>query len=263
ARPSHADYVAYEKYHGANDPRGGGHFSGRLTTGIVAAGSIAMAQLRKKGIAVGSHILQLDTIRDDEFTDYDRDLELLNTKWFAVLNEEAERKMTGRIEQARADRDSVGGILETVITGLPVGVGEPYFDSLESVLSHAVFSIGGVKGIEFGSGFAFATMPGSVANDAMHYENGTVVCDTNHNGGINGGISNGMPVVFRSVFKPTPSIFRPQNTIDYRNHTDTVLNLEGRHDPCIIHRARVVVDSMTAIVLWDLLTGIKGTDWWL
>jgi chorismate synthase len=157
--------------------------------------------------------------------------------------------------------DSVGGILETAVVGLPVGVGEPWFDSLESMLSHGLFSIPAIKGVEFGVGFSCADMTGSVMNDSFFYENGAVVTKTNNNGGINGGITNGMPVVFSCAVKPTPSISKEQNTIDFINKENTVISVKGRHDPCIVHRVRVVVDSITAISLCDMLSQKFGTDW--
>ena len=169
--------------------------------------------------------------------------------------------MKEAILQAAADGDSVGGILETAIVGMPEGVGEPWFDSVESQLAHMMFSIPAVKGIEFGAGFAIADMRGSAANDPMRMESGRVVTTSNHSGGINGGITNGMPVVFRTAIKPTPTIFKPQETIDFKDMTDTVLVPKGRHDPAIVHRTRVVQDAAAAIVMCDALAMRFGTDW--
>ena len=263
ARPGHADYTAECKYHGYQDYRGGGHFSGRVTAAVVAAGAIAIDALRAKGIVIGTHIKSLSSVNDRDFDENTilADVDLLNSSEFAVLDESAEEKMRGEILKAKADGDSVGGVLETAIIGLPAGVGEPWFDSLESLISHAMFSIPAVKGVEFGDGFAMSQMRGSEANDEMRMENGKVVTSTNHNGGINGGISNGMPVVFRCAVKPTPSIFKTQNTVDMKKQENAQLSLEGRHDPAIVHRARVVVDSMTALTLCDILAGRYGTDW--
>ena len=169
--------------------------------------------------------------------------------------------MQNAILDAQNDGDSVGGILETAILGMPEGVGEPWFDSVESLLSHMMFSIPAVKGIEFGAGFKLADMKGSSANDPMKIENGKIVTKTNNNGGINGGITNGMPIIFRTVIKPTPTIFKPQDTVDFENMSETVLIPKGRHDPAIVHRARVVQDAASAIVMCDALALRYGTDW--
>lgn len=260
-RPGHADFTAIEKYHGFADYRGGGHFSGRLTTPIVAAGAILIQALQKKGIYIGSHIQSCGPYQDQPFTDYEREIALVNEKRFPVLNEQAAEQMHAYMVQAAGEGDSVGGILETVVLGMPSGVGEPWFDSMESMLSHALFSIPAVKGVEFGEGFAFAELMGSQANDAFEVRDGKVFTKTNHNGGINGGITNGMPLRFRTVVKPTPSIYKQQETIDVETMENVSLQIEGRHDPAIIHRARVVVDSMTAIVLADMLALRYGTDW--
>lgn len=260
-RPGHADFTAIEKYHGFADYRGGGHFSGRLTTPIVAAGAILIQALQKKGIYIGSHIQSCGPYQDQPFTDYEREIALVNEKRFPVLNEQAAEQMHEYMLQAAGEGDSVGGILETVVIGMPCGVGEPWFDSMESMLSHALFSIPAVKGVEFGEGFAFAELMGSQANDAFEVRDGKVFTKTNHNGGINGGITNGMPLRFRTVVKPTPSIYKQQETIDVETMENVSLQIEGRHDPAIIHRARVVIDSMTAIVLADMLALRYGTDW--
>ena len=188
-------------------------------------------------------------------------MESLSQKEFAVLDESAEQKMRQAILAAAAEGDSVGGILETAIIGMPVGIGEPWFDSVESMLSHMMFSIPAVKGIEFGAGFSLADLKGSEANDPMKLENGTIITTTNNNGGINGGITNGMPIIFRTAIKPTPTIFKPQNTVDFHTMTETVLQPKGRHDPAIVHRARVVQDAAAAIVLCDALALRFGTDW--
>ena len=165
------------------------------------------------------------------------------------------------IEEAAREGDSVGGVLETVVTGLPAGVGEPWFDTVEGLLAHALFSVPAIKGVEFGAGFGFAEMKGSQANDALCVKDGAIVTKTNHNGGINGGITNGMPLRFRCAIKPTPSIAKLQQTADFLAGENMDLQITGRHDPCIAHRARAVVDAVTAIVLCDLLAGRYGTDW--
>ena len=261
ARPGHADFTAFTKYNGCEDYRGGGHFSGRITAGLVAAGALLIDILKSKGIKIGTHISKCAGVVDDSFKNYNEEIDLLSEKIFAVLNDESGDKMIAEIEKAGADGDSVGGILETVVTGIPSGVGEPWFDSFEGVLSHALFSIPGIKGVEFGSGFSCADMRGSEMNDGFSIENGKVVTKTNNNGGINGGISNGMPVIFRCAVKPTPSISKEQSTIDFIKKENTVISIQGRHDPCIVHRARVVADSVTALVVCDLLVQKMGTDW--
>lgn len=259
ARPSHADYVGDVKYKGFNDYRGGGHFSGRVTAALVAVGAIAISFLKERGISIGTHISRCAGIDDASFCDLEKEINLLNQKQFAVINDEKGKFMVENILKAKAEGDSVGGILETAITGLSAGLGEPWFDSVESMLSHALFSIPAIKGVEFGVGFRIADMTGSTANDAFYMDNGTVKTKTNNNGGINGGITNGMPVIFRCAVKPTPTIIKKQNTVDFKNKEDAVLQAKGRHDPCIIHRARVVVDSMTALVICDLLS--SGAEW--
>ena len=260
-RPGHADYTAIQKYHGFADYRGGGHFSGRLTAPIVAVGAILIKVLQKKGIYIGSHIQKCGPIEDRRFEDYAADIAKVNELIFPVLDENVAEKMHDYMLEAAGEGDSVGGVLETVVTGLPAGVGEPWFDTMESMLAHGLFSIPAVKGVEFGEGFGFADMKGSEANDAFEVKDGKVVTQTNHNGGINGGITNGMPIRFQTVVKPTPSIYKKQETVNMATMENEVLQIEGRHDPAIIHRARVVVDSMTAIVLADMLTMRFGTDW--
>ena len=261
ARPGHADYTAYCKYHGFEDYRGGGHFSGRITAALVAAGSIALSALEGKGIRIGTHIARCAGIPDRDFSNLSEDLNVLSQSTFAVLDPDAAARMQEAVRQAADEGDSVGGILETAVTGLPAGVGEPWFDSMESMLSHALFSIPAVKGVEFGAGFAFADMKGSEANDSFAVRDKKIVTRTNHNGGINGGISNGMPVIFRCAVKPTPSIYKEQDTADFFTLTEKKILISGRHDPAIIHRARIVADCVTALVLCDLLTQRFGTDY--
>lgn len=259
-RPGHADFTAECKYHGFQDYRGGGHFSGRITAPLVAAGAILIQALQKKGIYIGTHIKRCAKINDAEFCDFSKDISALNNKEFPVLNDEAGISMKQAILEAKSNLDSVGGILQTAIIGLEAGLGEPWFDSVESLLSHALFSIPAIKGVEFGAGFDFADMTGSKANDAFVFDDGNIKTLTNNNAGINGGITNGMPIVFNCVVKPTPSIAQTQKTIDILTKENANLNITGRHDPAIIHRARVVVDSMAAIVVADLLTQRYGTD---
>lgn len=263
ARPSHADYTAEMKYQGYQDARGGGHFSGRLTAPIVAAGAVFRSMLESRGVSLATHILNLHGIQDDPFVTelLEEQIQLLNDEYFAVLNTETGKKMKQEILQAKQNQDSVGGILETAVIGLEPGIGEPEFDSLESDLAHALFSIPAVKGVEFGSGFQFAEMTGKAANDPFGIKDGKAITLSNHNGGINGGISNGMPLQFRTAVKPTSSISQKQQTINLKTHEEQMIEIPGRHDPAIIHRARAVVDSMTAFVLCDLLAQRHGTLW--
>lgn len=262
-RPSHADYSANVKYDGFNDYRGGGHFSGRLTAAIVALCAIIRDVLSFKGITVGSHIRSIGEIEDDRLSFKKEELDYLNEQYFAVLNEETKDKMLKLIEEARNSQDSVGGIIETAVLGLPCGIGEPYFDSVESRLASLIFSIGGVKGVEFGSGFDISRMYGHEANDEFAYDNGTVITLTNHNGGINGGITNGMPLVVSTAIKPTPSISRVQRTVNLQTGENCELEIHGRHDPCIVHRARIVVDSLICFGLLDLCISEYGKRWCL
>jgi len=260
-RPGHADYTAHVKYHGFEDYRGGGHFSGRITAVLVAAGAVAIGALNARGVRIGTHILRCAGIQDAPFAGTPAEMDALDGKNFAVIDEARGAEMRAAIEEAAKAGDSVGGVLETVVTGLPAGVGEPWFDALESLLAHALFSIPAVKGVEFGDGFALADRRGSEANDAFALENGRTVTRTNHNGGINGGITNGMPVRFRCAVKPTPSIALPQQSVNADGTREETLTLGGRHDPAIVHRARVVADSVTALVLCDALTQRFGTDY--
>ncbi len=265
-RPSHADYSAQIKYQGFQDYRGGGHFSGRLTTPIVAAGAICKQILESKGILIGSHIHHVNDIYDDTFSNQESVLKTqlhhLNQTYFATLSKQAETNMMQYMEQCANEGDSCGGVIESAIINLPAGIGEPMFHSLESTLSHLLFSVPAIKGVEFGLGFDFAFHKGSEVNDCFYYdENGQVKTKTNHNGGINGGISNGMPIIIKSVVKPTPSIFKPQDTINIKDQENVSYQIQGRHDPAIIHRARVVIDSVIAIGLLDLLTQRYGYLW--
>ena len=260
-RPGHADFTARAKYHGFEDHRGGGHFSGRITAALVAVGGILGAALEDKGIFIGSHITELHGAFDRPFDDIEADIRLVNQKQFPTFTDSAEESMKKEIEKAASLGDSVGGILESGIIGLPEGLGEPWFDSMESMLSHGLFSIPGVKGVEFGLGFAFADVYGSEGNDSFTVSEGKVITESNNNGGINGGITNGMPVIFRTAIKPTPSIFKEQGSVSLSKMENTPLKLNGRHDPAIIHRARAVVDAMAAIVIADMLTVRYGTDY--
>ena len=260
-RPSHADYTADVKYRGYQDFRGGGHFSGRITAALVAVGAILQSALLSKSITIGTHIKSLHGIEDRAFNHLSDDISLLSKRAFPILSEDAECEMKEFAEKIALDGDSVGGVLETAILGLPAGVGEPWFDTLEGMLAHALFSIPAVKGVEFGLGFGFGNALGSEANDPLRYENGAVVTETNNSGGINGGISNGMPILFSVAVRPTPSIFKEQRTIDRSLRENTVLKISGRHDPMIVHRAAPVVDAVAAIVISDMLISRFGTDY--
>lgn len=255
-RPSHADYPGSIKYRGFNDYRGGGHFSGRLTAALVFAGAIAKQIVADKGIYIGAHIKQIGTIKDQAFDLVNTDkkiLDALNQQGFPLLDKKQEEAMKACINQARTEGDSVGGKLECAIIGLMPGLGEPFFDSVESRIAHLAFSVPAVKGIHFGSGDALARMRGSEANDSYHVVEGQVRTTTNHNGGILGGITTGMPVVFETTIKPTPSISQEQQTIDQTTQQPTTLKIQGRHDPCIVQRAVVVIEAIAALAILDLL----------
>ena len=264
-RPGHADYTAFVKYGGWQDYRGGGHFSGRITAPLVAAGAICRQILAAHGVMIGTHIAECGGVADapmpaDEAA-LAAALDRLNNTAFAVLDADRGEEMQQAVLAAKADGDSVGGVLETAVIGMPAGIGEPFFNSVESTLAHLLFSVPAVKGVEFGAGFAFAGMRGSEANDPWRMQDGRLRTVTNNNGGINGGISNGMPIVFRTVIKPTPSIYREQQTVDYAARQDATLQIKGRHDPAIIHRARVVIDAAAAIGLCELFCEAFGTAW--
>ncbi|MBQ8254125.1 MAG: chorismate synthase [Clostridia bacterium] len=252
-RPSHADYSAFLKYGGYQDHRGGGHFSGRVTAALVAAGAIAQLALENEGIKIGTHIKNIGPVADRGFENLENDITYLSDKTFPVLSEESGEEMINEIEKARNDLDSIGGTLETAVIGMNGGYGEPWFDTCEGMLSHALFSIPGVKAVGFGLGEKFGNIRGSEANDAFTYENGKVVTKTNNNGGINGGITNGMPITFTVTVKPTPSIAKEQSTVDLKNCESKAISVHGRHDPCIVHRAAAVVNAVTALTLLDLI----------
>lgn len=259
-RPGHADYTAYAKYEGYQDARGGGHFSGRITAASVAAGALCESVLNSLGIRVYTHIAECAGVKDAPLSS-SAGLLLPEPEpgHFALLDSSKEAPMQEAIRTAGSEGDSVGGVLETIVTGLPAGIGEPWFDSMESELAHLMFAVPACKGLEFGAGFAFASMRGSEANDPFVMRNGQVATATNKNGGINGGITNGMPLVFRTVLKPTPSIYKQQHTVDYIARQDADLQIKGRHDPCIVPRAAVVQNTLAAFGLLDLLTVRYGT----
>lgn len=254
-RPGHADYTGYIKYGGYNDPRGGGHFSGRLTAPLVFSGAVAKQLLAEKGISIGAHILQIGGARDRPFDPIairsEQLLQLAQVE-FPTLDPAAADTMRQLIQSAKEQADSVGGVVEAAAAGLPPGLGNPFFDSVESTLAHLLFSVPAVKGVEFGSGFSLAAMNGSQANDSFVTIDGAIKTATNHNGGVLGGITSGMPLVLRVAFKPTPSIGRPQATVDSGGQP-VELAIKGRHDPCIVPRAVPVVEAVTAMAIWDML----------
>ncbi|MGL4451759.1 MAG: chorismate synthase [Sarcina sp.] len=255
-RPGHADYSGFVKYSGFNDYRGGGHFSGRITAPIVFAGAIAKQILEQQGIRVGAHIKSVENVNDDSFDFVNLNEETLNSlleKELPVLNDEKIEEIKETIMTAKREIDSVGGVIETGIIGLEAGVGSPFFDSLESKIASLAFSIPAVKGIEFGMGFDIAKARGSVANDEYYIEEGKIKAHSNNNGGIIGGISNGMPIIHRVAIKPTASISREQRTINIDTMQNEIIKIEGRHDPCIVQRAVVVIEAISAIAILELL----------
>ena len=258
-RPGHADYTAFVRYGGHNDIRGGGHFSGRLTACLVAAGGIARQILQRRGILIGAHALQIGPVFDRRFDPVSispEELIRLSETYFALLDPEKESAMRDVIEEARMAQDSIGGIVECAVTGLPAGLGSPMFDGVENVLGAALFGVPAVKGVEFGDGFGVAALHGSENNDPFTYgEDGKVKTLTNHAGGVLGGITTGMPLVFRCAVKPTSSISRAQHTIDLSRGCDDTLSVHGRHDPCIVPRAIPVVEGVAAMALLDMMSG--------
>ncbi len=257
ARPSHGDYTGFVRYQGCNDYRGGGHFSGRLTAPLVFAGAVAKQLLAQRGITVGAHISQIGTVKDTSFAATQLTPTLFQTlseKAFPTVDDQAGAAMQAEILQAREELDSIGGAIQCAVLGLPVGVGSPDLGcNVEGVLAQHLFAVPAVKGISFGAGFAFASMRGSAANDPFYMDGGQVKTRTNHSGGVNGGISNGMPVLFQVAIRPTPSIGQEQNTINFSTMEDAKLTIQGRHDPCIVHRAVPVIEAAAALAICELL----------
>jgi chorismate synthase len=261
-RPGHGDYPAFVRSGGFHDYRGGGHFSGRLTAPLVFAGALVKQILRGCGVSVGAHILQIHTIRDDGFAAAALSAELLAALAAAplpVLNPAVRPDMENAVAAAHAAGDSVGGVVECAVLGLQPGLGSPFFDSVESALARLLFSVPAVKGVSFGLGFALAERLGSESNDAYYYDaDGRVRTRTNNCGGVLGGLTTGMPVICQAAVKPTPSVSRPQETVDLRQKTGAVLSLKGRHDPCVVPRAVPVIESVTALAVWNLMEGMEG-----
>lgn len=252
-RPSHADFSGFMRYNGFNDVAGGGHFSGRLTAPLCFAGAVCMQVLEEMGIKIQAHILRIKDVSDDSFNPVSVAEMNIGKKPFPVINEKAGEKMRAEIDKARLDCNSVGGIIECAVTGLRAGLGNPMFDGVENMLAKNIFGIPAVKGIEFGNGFGAAGLFGSENNDDFCIENGEIKTVTNNSGGINGGITNGMPIIFRAAFKPTPSIYKEQNSVSIKDKTEKKLKIEGRHDPCIVPRAVPVVEAVTAFTILDMI----------
>jgi len=256
ARPAHADYTGFIRYGGYADPRGGGHFSARLTAPLVFAGGVAKQALSRLGITVGARISSIYGIEDaplDPVGVTSGELEAICAKGFPVLEDARGEEMLAAIKSAGADGDSVGGVVACCALGLPPGIGSPMFDGVENVIASLLFGIPGVKGVEFGAGFGSAGLLGSQNNDAMRIEQGNVACDTNNHGGILGGITSGMPLVVRAAFKPTPSIAKEQRTVNFVSLQNAALRVKGRHDPCIVPRAVPCVEAAVAIALLELM----------
>lgn len=256
ARPAHADYTGFLRYGGANDPRGGGHFSGRITAPLCFAGAVCEQILERRGVTTGAHIGSIKGVSDKPFDPVNvaaEELESVKSRPFPALSDDAEAKMRELINAARMDLDSVGGVVECAAVGFPAGIGSPMLDGLENIISRLVFAIPAVKGIEFGSGFGCADVFGSENNDEFAVRDGKIVTKTNNHGGILGGISSGMPIIFRAAFKPTPSISRPQNSVDFKDMTERELVIKGRHDPCVVPRAVPCVEAALNIALVSAL----------
>ena len=255
-RPGHADYTGAIKYEGFNDYRGGGHFSGRITAPLVFAGAICKQILEKEGIVIGAHVKKIKNVSDESFdyTSISKEmLYKLNEKELPLINEAKEEEMRKVILEAKENGDSVGGVVECSIVGIEAGIGEPFFDSVESTLSHLLFSVPAVKGVEFGLGFDITELYGSEANDEFYYDGELVKTRTNNNGGILGGITSGMPIMFKTAIKPTASIIKEQKTINIKEKKNDTLVIEGRHDPCIVQRAIPVIEAVAAIGILDLI----------
>ena len=260
ARPSHADYPLYVKYHGFNDYRGGGTSSGRLTVVLIILGAICEQILVEKNIFVASRMKIISNLEDQEVVITDKHLLTLKEEVFPVIDLDVKEAMLEKIEEVSQQNDSLGGIVETYISNLPIGLGEPFFDSFESIISHLIFSIPGVKGIEFGTGFSLASMMGSKSNDQMEYRDEKVHYLSNHSGGINGGVTNGNLVNFKTAFKPTSSIGLPQASINFLKKTSETIQISGRHDTIFAIKALHVVNALTNYAVLELLNRNDDND---
>lgn len=263
-RPGHADWAGLSRYNGFNDIRGGGHFSGRITAPLVFAGAVAKQILKEKGILIAAHVKSIKDIQDRDFEEKDitqENIDRLRNMILPVLNENIVPDMEKTILKAKEEKNSVGGIVEIMITGIKAGIGDPFFESMESELSRMIFSIPAIKGIEFGAGFNIAKMTGYEANDEMYYdEKGDVKTYTNNNGGITGGITNGMPINFKVAVKPPASIGKKQRTVNIETKKNDFLEIIGRHDPCIVPRIVVVLEAVAAIVVMDRIMETEKKD---
>lgn len=263
-RPGHADWAGLSRYNGFNDIRGGGHFSGRITAPLVFAGAVAKQILKEKGILIAAHVKSIKDIQDRDFEEKDitqENIDRLRNMILPVLNENIVPDMEKTILKAKEEKNSVGGIVEIMITGIKAGIGDPFFESMESELSRMIFSIPAIKGIEFGAGFDIAKMMGYEANDEMYYdEKGDVKTYTNNNGGITGGITNGMPINFKVAVKPPASIGKKQRTVNTETKKNDFLEIIGRHDPCIVPRVVVVLEAVAAIVVMDRIMETEKKD---
>lgn len=252
ARPGHADYTGYVRYNHSNDMRGGGHFSGRLTAPLVFAGAVCAQLLQDLGITTAAHVYSIGNEKDMAFDPVNAAEDILNevkTRYLPLIDISADERMRAVINNARENRDSVGGIIECAAVGVPAGIGSPVFNGLENRISQMVFAVPAVKGIEFGMGFEAASLFGSQNNDEFYMEGKYIKTRTNNAGGILGGISNGMPLIFRTAIKPTPSIAKAQNTVDFIKNENAVIEIKGRHDPCIVPRAVPCIEAALNIAL--------------
>ena len=260
-RPSHADFAARMKYGPSVDLRGGGHFSGRLTAPLCIVGGICLQYLKTRGIHIGAHLYSIGQVKDTPFDPVKVDegvFSLLASRFpMTVLDEQAGAQMRTLIEEVRAEGDSVGGVIECAAIGLPIGLGEHMFDGVENRLSSLAFAIPGVKGIEFGDGFGASMLRGSQNNDPFLTDGKKITASSNHAGGILGGMTSGMPLIFRIAMKPTPSIFLPQDSVDMVTMTPATLSIKGRHDPCIAVRAVPIAEAVCAIAIYDLLLDLE------
>ncbi|MGM9550879.1 MAG: chorismate synthase [Clostridia bacterium] len=260
ARPSHADYTGYLRYKGFNDHRGGGHFSGRLTAPIVFAGAVAKCALKQKGIYTVSRIKSIMDIEDMpvDYRNMTQDkADELKKLIIPTIDTFAAKKMEERVLSLKSSLDSAGGVIECAIMNMEKGIGNPIFDAFESRLASLIFSVPAVKGLEFGAGFDVTKMTGSQANDSLYTDGENIYTKTNHDGGINGGITNGMPIVFRTAIKPTASISREQDSVNFIDKTNEKLVIKGRHDACIVVRAVSVIDACAALCAFDYLVEAK------
>ncbi|MCH5190742.1 MAG: chorismate synthase [Oscillospiraceae bacterium] len=251
-RPSHADFSGFMRYNGFNDVAGGGHFSGRLTAPLCFAGAVCMQYLEDMDIRVQAHILKIKDASDESFDPISVSECGIDKKSFPVISDKAGEKMRAEIEKARENGDSVGGIIECAVTGIKAGLGDPMFDGVENLLSKNIFAVPAVKGIEFGNGFDAAELYGSENNDGFCIRDGEIKTVTNNSGGINGGITNGMPIIFKTALKPTPSIYKEQNSVSLSGKEEKKLQIKGRHDPCVVVRAVPVIEAVTAFTLLDI-----------